>query len=375
MKAPSLSLALTRAPTLALSLALAAALVLPACDSAGTGDAPAARSATPVTVVAAAERPVEVLERSVGRLEAPGAPAVAAETAGRVEAVHVDAGHTVGAGDLLAQLDDEVQVNTQRAARANVERLEALLDNQQRTVARFEDLVGRKLAAESALDDASSQLAALTAQLSEARARLDDAERNLRQVHVLSPVSGVVQARRVSVGDFVSVGQPLFDIVVTDRLQAIAPFPETIGNSLRVGQKAYVAPIRAADLAGAESIATAITELRPQIGAGSRSVQAILEFDNPGDWRAGGSVTVAVVVDARQRSVSVPPQSIVRRPAGTVVYVVEDGVARERVVEVGVQSETWVEILEGLRAGETVVLSGAGFLTDGTAVEAGQAAE
>ena len=350
---------------------LAAALLLTACDSADPGSGPAARPAAPVSIALAAERPVEVLERSVGRLDAPGAPAVAAETAGRVEAVHVDAGHTVEAGDLLAQLDEEVQRNTQRAAAANAERLEALLDNQQRTVARIEDLVGRNLAAESALDDASSQLAALKAQLDEARARADDAERNLRQTRILSPVSGVIQARRISVGDFVSVGQPLFDIVVADRLQAIAPFPETVGNSLHVGQKAYVAPVRAPD----DSIDAVITELRPQIGMGSRSVDAILEFANPGAWRAGGSVTVAVVVDARARSVTVPPASIVRRPAGSVVYVAEEGTARQRVVRLGVQTEAWVEILEGLEAGVPVVTSGSGFLTDGAAIEAKQAAE
>jgi RND family efflux transporter MFP subunit len=354
-----------------LGLALAGLLILASCDSADPGGGPAARPAAPVSVAAAAERPVEVLERSVGRLDAPGTPAVAAETAGRVESVNVDAGYTVQAGDLLAQLDDEVQRNTQRAAAANAERLEALLDNQQRTVARIQDLVGRNLAAESALDDASSQLAALKAQLDEARARLDDAERNLRQIRILSPVSGVVQARRVSVGDFVSIGQPLFEIVVADRLQAIAPFPETIGNSLRVGQKAYVAPVRAPE----DSIDAAITELRPRIGAGSRSVDAILEFANPGAWRAGGSVTVAVVVDARERSVTVPPESIVRRPAGTIVYVAEEGTARQRVVELGVQTETWVEVLQGLEAGERVVTSGAGFLTDGAAIEARQAAE
>ncbi len=352
-------------------LALAGLLLLAGCDSADPGGGPAARPATPVGIVAAVERPVEVLELSVGRLDAPGAPAVAAETAGRVESVRVDAGYAVQAGDLLAQLDDEVQVNTQRAAAANVERLEALLDNQQRTVARIQDLVGRKLAAESALDDASSQLAALKAQLDEARARLDDAERNLRQTQILSPVSGVVEARQISVGDFVGVGQPLFEIVVADRLQAIAPFPETIGSSLRVGQKAYVAPVRAPQ----DSIDAAITELRPRIGAGSRSVDAILEFVNPGAWRAGGSVTVAVVVDARARSVTVPPESIVRRPAGTIVYVAEQGTARQRVVQLGVQSDDWVEILEGLAAGEQVVTSGAGFLTDGTAIDSRQAAE
>jgi RND family efflux transporter MFP subunit len=184
-------------------------------------------------------------------------------------------------------------------------------------------------------------------------------------------VAGVVQARRVSVGDFVSVGQPLFDIVVADRLQAIAPFPETVGDSLRVGQKAYVAPVRAPE----NSIDAAITELRPRIGAGSRSVDAILEFANPGGWRAGGSVTVAVVVDARARSVTVPSESIVRRPAGTVVYVAEEGTARQRVVRLGVQTADWVEVLEGLEGGEPVVTSGAGFLTDGTAIDARQAAE
>ena len=80
-------------------------LLLAACDSADSG--PPASSGpigTPVTVVNASQRRVEVLESSVGRLETPAAPAVAAETAGRVEAVQVDAGHEVAEGDLLAQL-------------------------------------------------------------------------------------------------------------------------------------------------------------------------------------------------------------------------------------------------------------------------------
>jgi RND family efflux transporter MFP subunit len=357
---------------LALLVAAAAPLLaVTACNSGDAGAGPAARMATPVTVVPATERRVEVLERSVGRLEAVGAPVVAAETTGRVKAVHADAGHTVAAGDLLAQLDDEAQRYTQQAAEANGQRLEALLDNQQRTVARIEDLVGRNLAAQSALDDASSQLAALKAQLNEARARRDDAERNLKQTRIVSPVSGVIQARRVSVGDFVSVGQPLFDIVVPDRLQAIAPFPETIGDDLRVGQKAYVAPIRSP----AEAIDAAITEQRPRIGAGSRSVDAILKFANPGGWRAGASVTVDVVVDERARSITVPPESIVRRPAGTVVYVAQEGTARQRPVQLGVQTKDWVEIIEGLEAGEPVITSGAGFLTDGAAIDSRQAAE
>jgi multidrug efflux pump subunit AcrA (membrane-fusion protein) len=80
-------------------------------------------------------------------------------------------------------------------------------------------------------------------------------------------------------------------------------------------------------------------------------------------------VTVDVVVDARDDSLTVPAESVVRRPAGTVTYVLEDGTARERTVETGVQSGDWIEILSGLAAGERVIRSGAGFMTDGAPVQ------
>jgi multidrug efflux pump subunit AcrA (membrane-fusion protein) len=98
-------------------------------------------------------------------------------------------------------------------------------------------------------------------------------------------------------------------------------------------------------------------------------VDAIIEFDNHRRWRPGGSVTVDVVVDARDDSLTVPAESVVRRPAGTVAYVLEDGTAHERTVETGVQSGDWIEILSGLAAGERVIRSGAGFMTDGAPVQ------
>lgn len=353
------------------SVALVLVALLTGCNSQDSQSTTTARVATPVTAVAISQRRVEVLERSVARLEAPQAPVVAAETSGRVTQVLVDAGSEVKVGDTLANLDGEAQRHGGRAARANAEKLKALLANQERAVTRLEDLVRRELAAESALDDATSQRAALKAQLDEARAQADEADRNLGQTRISSPVTGIIQSRRISVGDFVAVGQPLFDLVVTQRLQAIAPFPETIGSSLRVGQKAYVAPVRSPS----ESIETTITELRPQIGLSSRAMDVIIEFENPGGWRPGSSVTVEVVVDARENSMTVPPESIVRRPAGIVVYTVEDGVARQNAVELGVQSADWVEILRGLQAGATVVRNGAGFMTDGAAIDVQQALE
>lgn len=354
---------------LTLAACLASAALLAACGPDEPAAAGAGPNATPVTAETVTRRRVEALERSVARLEAPATPAVAAETAARVVAIHADAGTAVQAGDVLAELDDEVQRNNLRAARANAERLQVLLENQRRTVSRQQDLMQRNLTAESSLDDAVAQQSALEAQLDEAQAQLADAERNLQQTRVRSPVDGIVQTRRISIGDFVAIGQPLFDVVAADRLRAIAPYPETSADALRVGQTAYVAPVRQPD----QRITAAVTELRPGIGPLSRSVDLIIEFDNPDGWRPGASVTVDVVTDARENALTVPSESVVRRPAGTVVYVLEDGTARQRRVETGVQAEDWTEIRSGLQPGERVIRSGAGFMTDGAPVQAAAA--
>jgi len=64
----------------------------------------------------------------------------------------------------------------------------------------------------------------------------------------------------------------------------------------------------------------------------------------------------------------VPEQSVVLRPVGKVVYAVQEGVARQRVVETGLRQNGMQEIVKGLAAGETIAADGAGYLTDGAAV-------
>ena len=74
------------------------------------------------------------------------------------------------------------------------------------------------------------------------------------------------------------------------------------------------------------------------------------------------------MIEEHPDAVVVPETSVVLRPAGTVVYVVENNTASQRVVTTGVRQNGGVEILGGLKAGETVAVDGAGFLTDKAAV-------
>lgn len=99
-------------------------------------------------------------------------------------------------------------------------------------------------------------------------------------------------------------------------------------------------------------------------GAGNRAFDVFVTLDNPGVWKPGASVVGKVVLGEHPNAVVVPEGSVVIRPAGKVVYVVKGDKVEQRLVQVGVEQNGAVEILSGLQANETVVVDGAGFLTD-----------
>ena len=323
------------------------------------------RRSIPVTVTTAVSRDLEVWESSVGQLQAKTAPMIAAEVAGRIVAVPVDVGRDVAAGQLLAEIDAEDFRLARALAAADIKRLQSLLRAQDLQVKRFRALIEKKSVNESALDEAEAQFGALQAQLTAARVRLQQAERNIAKAHITSPVIGKVDERRISVGDYVKVGTPLFHITTLDTLQARLPFPESLGAELRVGL-----PVRlSTPVAPGQDVTGGITDIRPEITRTNRAINVIIDLDNPGDWEPGASVSGAVRVALHKGAIVVPEASVVRRPAGTVVYVIDAGKAVQRLVQSGLRRNGQVEILSGLKAGERVAVDGAGFLTDGAVVE------
>lgn len=349
--------------SLRLPLALVALATLAAgCGGKNKDDAGAFVRKTPVTVAQAAKQRVDAIEVTVGRLEATSAPALAAETSGRVVRLYVDGGSVVKQGQVLAELDGEPQRLAVASARASVERLEALLANQQRTVKRYQELRA-KAVSESMLEEAVAQESAREAELNDARARLAEAEYRLDRTRIKSPVDAIVERRLISVGDFVSPGTPVVTIVGRDRMRVVLPFPERLSGQLKPGLAVTLdQPSRPG-----EAITGTIGEVRPMVGTNNRAVEALVDLPAGTDWPPGGSVSARVVLASRD-GVVVPAGSVVRRPAGDVVYVVKDDKAVERKVTVGIRTSALAEVLSGVEPGETVVVSGAGFLTDGALV-------
>lgn len=318
---------------------------------------------TRITTAVVEQRPVQVIERSVGVIEATNAPTLNAEVAGQVTRVLVDIGATVKQGDLLAVIDPQSYQFARSGAAAEVQRLESLISQQQRQVARYQQLVQENFVSAAALEEAQTQLAALREQHKAAQAQLQQAQRDVRQAEVRAPMAAVVDQRLVDAGDFVGRGAPMFRLVSLEALRVRLPFPETVASRLKPGLTVQLS----SPLAPQQQVEGTIQQIRPALALGSRALEALVELQNPGGWRAGASVRGAVVLTSRE-SVVVPETSVVQRPAGEVVYVIADGVAHERKVRTGVHREGWVEIQEGLQSGATVAVDGAAFLTDGAKV-------
>lgn len=346
-------------------LPLLALAALGGCSEPSGQQRTTAPPATLITVVQATVAPLDVVERAVGRLESVVDPKVAAEVPGRVTEVRARAGKDVKAGEVMARIDSRDLDLSRSVTQAEINRIEALLANQQRIVARNEQLVGKGFVSQNVVEDSIAQSKALREQLEGARAQLAITERNLSKTRVIAPVDARVQTQIVAPGDYVKVGDAMFEIVSLKRLRAHVPFPETAAARVRIGL-----PVRlTTPTAPGETVTGTVSDIKPVVGASSRAVEALVRFDNPGNWQPGASVNTEVVIAARPQAVLVPETSVVMRPAGKVVYVIEDGKARARVVETGVRSAGRIEVTKGLTGGETVARDGAGFLTDGATVK------
>lgn len=317
-----------------------------------------------VTTTTADRMNVEQVETAVGIIESRRSPQVAAEVAGEVVAVLVDEGRRVEAGEVLARIDGSQYRLAKKANQAEVRRLEALHAQKSREFDRSRQLYSDKLIAQDQLENVEGDLAALTEQLSGARTQVEDSQRRLAETELVAPVRAEIAARQVDVGDYLQTGAIAFDLIDVENLRVRLPFPEYRAPLLRPGLKARLS----SPASSGPPVVTAITDIRPGINPANRSISVIIDFVNPGNWRPGASVRAEVVIETRESVIMVPQVSIVRRPVGDVVYVLKGETVSEQSVERGQRSGRSVEIRSGLDGSETVVVDGAGFLTDGSRV-------
>ena len=352
-----------------------------------------------------------------GRIEAGGQAPVHAAASGRVSRVYVEGGDTVEKGKVLLRLADEGSSNAREKALAQVQaararvalykdglapgaaaalegeraKLEAARESVLEDRARLDRLVARGAAARSELDQASRTLKeletgieAVTAQLeapvqaarerellsavSEAEAALAEADRAISSLVIRSPRAGSLFSLPVREGDFVARGDLVARVgdLGTVRARILVDEPDlgriALGATALLTADAYPGREWGCEV---DRLATEIVEL------GARRVGEVLcTAANPdGALLPNLAVGVRIVTDRASGALSVPREAVRRMAGNASVWILQDGVAAQRPVELGVMGPVFVEVRRGLDGSETVLLAGTATISEGERVQ------
>lgn len=345
-------------------------------------------------VVEVATRPWPHVVRTQGTLVEDQLAQLSAKVAGRVKEVLVDFGDQVEAGQPIAKLDtEEFDLKVQQAeaqvaqARATVglkgntpdDKLDptkaapvrqelAMLEDARLNVQRVKGLSGKSVftqeeiqTRESALHVAEARyVSALNsvhesiALLSLRRAELALAQQNQQDAVVKAPFVGVIQTRHVAPGSYVNVGQQIVTLVRIDPLRFRAGVPEraaagvSVGQTVRISLEGQSGPIEAK-----------IARISPVLDVSSRALLIEADIENSsGRWRSGLFAEGEILVGQDKHALAVPLTSIVTFGGVEKVWTVKDNQAQPRIIRTGRRDGGFVEVLEGLEAGDVVLSNG-----------------
>ena len=178
-------------------------------------------------------------------------------------------------------------------------------------------------------------------------------------------ISGTVTSLPYDIGETVSELTPIATIGNLTDLEIVTYVPERFVGSVNVGLKANVT----LDAFPDEIFTATVTEVSPVLDASSRTVEVTLAPDaRDSRIRVGMFATVRIIIREVSGVVAVPPAALTTYYGTDVVYVVENGVALRREVVTGMSSSEAVQIISGVKEGETVVVDGLSGITDGAEV-------
>jgi multidrug efflux system membrane fusion protein len=356
-------------------LALGGSLLLLVLSSCGPGPSEAPRGRTPgggrarsipVRTAMVATRDVSYRVTALGSLEAEEIVQVTAEVEGAVTEVRFHEGDRVTRDTVLVLVDPERYRLESERAEANYLRAQSDLRRAQEELQRRERLANAELLAADEVNRYRAASEGLDAEVAASKAARDIALQNQRRSEVRAPHSGVINTRTVETGTYVRPGTVLATIVDVSRLRLRFKISE--GESLRVaeGQDVTfrVAPLGPRDFVGS------VYHVGEVADPTTRQVEVLAWVRNPGVLKPGFFAEVSFNAGTKENAVVVPEAAIKASESGFVAFIVEEGQALARPIEIGLKTEDGlVEILSGLKGMETVVVEGSDLLEDGVAVE------
>ncbi len=341
-----------RRPLLVSGLLTAVLVTLAACsdgsDQAGKGapggppGGPPGGMQLPVEAVTLAPRTLAGGLQTVGSLRADESVVMRPEVSGRIERIHFTEGGRVAAGQPLFTLDASM-------ARASLNEAQANLENSRRAATRAGQLSNEKLIAQADYDRARAAFGVDQARAASARTALE-------KMTLRAPFSGQVGLRNVSIGEVVSAGQELVTLVRMDPIEVDFSVPENVLAQLRNGQAIQVT----VDAFPGDVFGGKVVAIDPVIDPASRSAKLRAQIPNP-DARLRPGQFAQLRLDTGTGSADallVPEQALMQDGDTRFVYTIVDGKAKRAPIKTGTRVPGFVQVTEGLKAGDVVITAG-----------------
>jgi len=327
----------------------------------GTSQAGQAKADRPAQKVAAKPAPIAVTQVAKGdavsrytttaALEAEHHAEILARSTGVVREILHEEGDRVEANQLLLRLENDDQLLGLKQAEIKLKQIEHEFNRQ----VKMKDL---GILAEQEFEDIRNQLET-------AQAEKEVAELNLSYTEVRAPFSGYIVRRLVDRGANIQPGNPLFEIMDTDPLLVRAHVPANRLGQISTGQKVQVY-LDSSDIL----LDGTISLVSPIVDPESGTIKITTEItDYPAAIRPGDFAEVRILTARRENALLVPSIAVFEEQGKHILYVVREGKAVRREVEVGFADDGMTEIRRGVEAGELVVSKGQRNLRDGVPVE------
>lgn len=418
-----LSTTLSSRPLVSLAILLAGLLVLgSSCggSKANVRKEETANAAQPtvvdVTTATAIVRDLPRFFEATGSLNGDQQTDVAPSVAGKVVAIGVELGTYVKRGQMIVRLDDVdaklrvqqalAQVDQSKAALRQAEEkigvrpgqtfdpnkvpevanARVALELAEKNLRRAEKLLESGDVSKSTYDMQKAQrdqlkevygsavslarqnfaaVATARANVANAVSQLGLAQRSLSYALVFSPIDGFVAERTADLGEYVSPSAKVATIVRINPLRVRIEIPEQAIPAVAVGQSVSVTTSAWPD----KNFSGRIARISPNVTPTSRTLTVEAEIENgSGALKPGQFATVRILQSRAQPAVLVPSRAVRTESGVSHVFVIKDGRAQERLVQLGQSEGDLIEIKSGVATDETVATSNTEQLSDGMAV-------
>ena len=318
-----------------------------------------------IRVATVDKKPLRPYVEAVGTLKAYEEIIVSSEIDGILKRINVVEGTRVARGALIAEINPTDYILAVKQAEAAIRQAQATVANAKQEYQRKEALYKEQLVTQQQFDDVAARREVAEGDIDRAKFALDLAKEKLTKTKIYAHLAGGVKEKRVTAGDYVRNGSPLIVLIQTNPLKLGFTISEKDVGKLKVGQDVAFK----VDAFPDKSYTGTLKNIYANMEEKTRSLQVEAIVSNPQDVLKPGLFTrVILYTGAPRDTVIIPINALLYEATNVNVFIVENDRAVERPVKVGQKYGEFMEILEGLKGGETLVVVGQNNVAKGVKV-------